>query len=124
MNSDTIVAIATPPGRGGVGIIRISGPLSCLFAKKITQNTEITPRTAHFRTFFGLDGEIIDQGLVLFFKSPHSFTGEDVVELQVHGSPLVLDYLLKDLVKLGARLAKPGEFSERAFLNNKMDNYA
>ena len=121
MNVDTIVAIATPPGRGGVGIIRVSGPLSCEIAQKITQNTLVTPRSMHFRPFFGLDGQLLDQGILLYFKAPHSFTGEDVTEFQVHGSPVVLDSLLKECVLLGARLAKPGEFSERAFLNNKID---
>jgi tRNA modification GTPase len=126
MNMGTIVAIATPPGRGGVGIIRVSGPLACEIAKKITHNTSITPRAAHFRTFYTcsekqFDAEIIDQGILLFFKGPHSFTGEDVIEFQVHGAPVVLDDLLKTCIQLGARIAKPGEFSERAFLNNKMD---
>lgn len=121
MNVDTVIAIATPPGRGGVGIIRISGPLSCDIAKKITRNSLVTPRAVLFRTFYGVDGVSIDHGLLLYFKAPHSFTGEDVVEFQVHGSPVVLDNLLKESVLLGARLAKPGEFSERAFLNNKMD---
>ncbi len=121
MDTDTIVAIATPPGRGGVGIIRVSGPLSCSIAETATQNTSIIPRTAHFRVFYGHDAELIDQGVLLFFKAPHSFTGEDVVEFQVHGAPVVLDCLVKECVLLGARLARPGEFSERAFLNNKID---
>ena len=121
MTVDTIVAIATPPGRGGVGIIRVSGPLSLLIAQKISQNTSITPRMAYYSPFYGCDTEMIDQGILLYFKAPNSFTGEDVVEFQVHGSPMVLDCLLKESVLLGARLAKPGEFSERAFLNDKID---
>lgn len=121
MNIDTIVAIATPPGRGGVGIVRVSGPLSHVIAQKLTQNKIITPRVAHFRAFYAVNGELIDQGILLCFKNPHSFTGEDVVEFQVHGAPVVLDGLLKECVLLGARLAKPGEFSERAFLNDKID---
>lgn len=121
MNIDTIVAIATPPGRGGVGIIRVSGPLSCPIAQKITKNSAITPRVAHFRAFYAENSDLIDQGLLLYFKAPFSFTGEDIVEFQVHGAPVVLDDLLKACVLLGARLAKPGEFSERAFLNNKID---
>ncbi len=121
MNIDTIVAIATPPGRGGVGIIRVSGPLSCDIARQITQNALITPREAHFRAFYASNSELIDQGILLYFKAPFSFTGEDVVEFQVHGAPVVLDGLLTECVQLGARLAKPGEFSERAFLNNKID---
>ena len=127
MNIDTIVAIATPPGRGGVSIIRVSGPSSCDIAKKITQNPLIKPRVAHFREFYATSStsnnqvELIDQGILLYFKAPHSFTGEDVIEFQVHGAPIVLDSLLKICVHWGARLAKPGEFSERAFLNNKID---
>ena len=118
---ETIVAIATPPGRGGVGIVRISGPLAYTLAQTLTKNAPVMPRTAHFRDFFNADGNVIDQGVLLYFKAPHSFTGEDVVECQLHGSPMVLDLMLRECVLLGARLARPGEFSERAFLNDKMD---
>ena len=118
---DTIVAIATPPGRGGVGIVRISGLLAYTIAQKLTKNAPVTPRTVYFRDFFNSDGDVIDQGILLYFKAPHSFTGEDVVECQLHGSPIVLDLMLRECVLLGARLARPGEFSERAFLNDKMD---
>lgn len=122
MDNDTIVAIATPPGRGGVGIIRVSGPLSCAIAQKITHKIAIESRLIQFSSFYDGDkADIIDQGVLLYFKSPHSFTGEDVVEFQAHGAPIVLDQLLKACVSLGARLARPGEFSERAFLNNKID---
>lgn len=121
MNTDTIVAIATPPGRGGVGIIRVSGSLAYSIALKIASITSLLPRETNYRAFYGHDNELIDQGLLLYFKNPHSFTGEDVVEFQVHGAPVVLDVLLQECVLLGARLAKPGEFSERAFLNNKID---
>ncbi len=122
MDTDTIVAIATPPGRGGVGIIRVSGSLACAIAQKISHKTSIEPRLVQFSSFYGTDDtDIIDQGVLLYFKSPHSFTGEDVVEFQAHGAPIVLDQLLKACVLLGARLARPGEFSERAFLNNKID---
>ena len=118
---ETIVAIATPPGRGGVGIVRISGLLAYTIAQSLTKNRSVTPRSIHYRDFFNSEGEVIDQGLLLYFKAPNSFTGEDVVECQLHGSPIVLDQMLRECVLLGARLARPGEFSERAFLNDKMD---
>lgn len=117
---ETIVAIATAPGRGGVGIVRLSGKQSAVIAEKICGKLA-EPRFAKFSHFRDHDGEIIDSGVVLFFPNPASFTGEDVVELQGHGSPLVLDRLCKRAISLGARMARPGEFSERAFLNNKMD---
>ncbi|MDP1602513.1 MAG: tRNA uridine-5-carboxymethylaminomethyl(34) synthesis GTPase MnmE [Legionella sp.] len=118
---DTIVAIATPPGRGGVGIIRISGTRAYSIALALSQQTELKPRKAIYSSFITKNAEVIDDGIVIYFKTPHSFTGEDVVEFQCHGAPVVLDYLLKECVSLGARLAKPGEFSERAFLNDKID---
>jgi len=122
MSIDTIVAIATPPGRGGVGILRLSGPKSYSIAIQLNGNKSLEPRTASFCSFYsGKDKELIDQGLMLFFKAPNSFTGEDVVEIQAHGSPVVLDILSKECIALGARLARPGEFSERAFLNDKID---
>lgn len=103
-----------------MGIIRISGPLSTEIAEKITQK-QTKNREAIYVKFVDKKKETIDEGILLFFKNPHSFTGEDVVELQSHGSPVVLDQLLKLTVDCGARLAKPGEFSERAFLNGKID---
>lgn len=118
--SDTIVAIATPPGQGGVGIVRCSGPLSRSIGERIAQ-LQIKPRHAHYGPFRDLDDSILDQGITLFFPQPHSFTGEDVLELQAHGGPVVLDLLLQAVVALGARMARPGEFSERAFLNDKLD---
>jgi tRNA modification GTPase len=121
MAKDTIVAVATPPGRGGVGIIRLSGSQAYPIALKLNGAKILEPRVAYFCGFYDHNKHLIDQGLILYFKSPHSFTGEDVVELQAHGSPVVLDMLLKQTVLLGARLARPGEFSERAFLNDKMD---
>lgn len=121
MPVDTIAAIATPPGRGGVGIVRLSGPQSYVIAQKINVNKTLKPRKALFCSFYASNQELIDQGLMLYFPGPNSFTGEDVVELHAHGSPIVLDMLLKELILLGARLARPGEFSERAFLNDKMD---
>jgi tRNA modification GTPase len=121
MSEDTIVAIATPPGRGGVGIIRISGPKAYAIAFALNCHKELKPRVASYCSFYTEDKELIDQGLMLYFKAPHSFTGEDVIEIQAHGSPVVLDILTRECVGLGARLARPGEFSERAFLNDKID---
>ncbi|MCH9643868.1 MAG: tRNA uridine-5-carboxymethylaminomethyl(34) synthesis GTPase MnmE [Gammaproteobacteria bacterium] len=117
--SDTIAAIATPPGKGGVGIVRLSGTDALSIAQQICNLTP-QPRTAHFVKFHN-DDKIIDEGLILYFVAPHSFTGEDVVELQGHGGPVVMDQLLQCCLNLGARLAEPGEFSKRAFLNNKID---
>lgn len=121
MNNDSIVAIATPPGRGGVGIVRVSGPLAYEIGLKLSGQTQLIPRQAIYTRFYNLNQEIIDQGLILYFKNPHSFTGEEVVEFQGHGSPVVLDYLVNECLACGARLARPGEFSERAFLNDKID---
>lgn len=118
--TDTIAAIATATGRGGVGIIRVSGKLSSAIAQSIVK-TSLKPRQAHYCNFYSVDNKIIDQGLAIFFPNPHSFTGEDVLELQGHGGPVIMDMLLNTVLKLGARLAKPGEFSERAFLNDKID---
>lgn len=120
VDRDTIVAPATPPGRGGVAIIRVSGPKAQAIGLSLL-NTSLKPRQATYLPFLGPDNQIIDQGIALFFPNPHSFTGEDVLELQGHGGPVVVDLLLQHIVRLGARLAKPGEFSERAFLNGKLD---
>lgn len=118
---DTIVAQATPIGRGGVGILRVSGPLATDVAKAVL-GKELKPRVANYLPFQDIDGSILDQGIALFFKSPNSFTGEDVLELQGHGGQIVLDLLLKRILQVqGIRLAKPGEFSEQAFLNDKLD---
>ena len=117
---DTIAAIATATGRGGVGIVRVSGPLSSEIAQRFLQQT-IKPRYAHFGSFFDQNNEALDQGIALYFKAPHSFTGEDVLELQAHGGPVVLDMLLRTCIDYGARLAEPGEFTQRAFLNDKLD---
>lgn len=117
---DTIAAIATAQGRGGVGIVRISGPLASSAAQAITARA-LTPRYAHYGAFRDAEGDVIDEGLALYFPGPNSFTGEDVLELQGHGGPVVLDMLLQRCVQLGCRLARPGEFSERAFLNDKLD---
>jgi len=117
---DTIAAIATAPGRGGVGIVRVSGPKSSDIAGKILGKTPQT-RKAEYLPFIDQDGEVIDTGIALYFKNPHSFTGEDILELQAHGGPVVLDMILKRVLELGARPARAGEFSEQAFLNDKMD---
>ncbi len=122
MNSlrDTIAAIATAQGRGGVGIVRVSGPAARMIALQVGEG-EPKPRYAHYGAWHDAHGEVLDEGLLLFFPGPHSFTGEDVLELQGHGGPVVLDLLLQRCIELGARLARPGEFSERAFLNDKLD---
>ncbi len=120
LDSDTIAAIATAPGRGGVGIVRVSGPAARSVGERISDQT-LTPRHAHFAAFHDTAGQQLDEGLVLYFPGPNSFTGEDVVELQGHGGPVVLDMLVSVCCALGARVARPGEFSERAFLNNKID---
>ncbi|KAF7767804.1 tRNA modification GTPase [Pseudoalteromonas citrea] len=118
---DTIVAQATAPGRGGVGIIRVSGTLATLVAEQIVGKCPKT-RYAEYLPFNTLQGEQLDQGIALYFAGPNSFTGEDVLELQGHGGPVVIDMLLKEICQIsGVRLAQPGEFSERAFLNDKMD---
>ena len=120
MNNDTIAAIATPSGQGGVGIIRISGPNAAAAAEKISGLCP-APRYAHYGDFVDKNKTIIDSGLTLYFKMPFSFTGEDVVELQAHGGPVVLDLLLKEILQHDIRPARAGEFSERAFHNNKID---
>lgn len=123
-DQDTIAAQATPPGRGGVGIVRISGPR----AKDVAQNILgllPEPRYAHYSPFYdqggAASGQVLDEGIALYFPGPNSFTGEDVLELQGHGGPVIIDLLLKRVLECGVRLARPGEFSERAFLNDKMD---
>ncbi|NVK25715.1 MAG: tRNA uridine-5-carboxymethylaminomethyl(34) synthesis GTPase MnmE [Gammaproteobacteria bacterium] len=119
--NETIAAQATAPGKGGVGIIRVSGPLSALVAEKILGKCPKV-RYADYLSFKSLDGELLDQGIALFFKGPNSFTGEDVLELQGHGGPIILDMLLQEITKIdGIRLARAGEFSEQAFLNDKID---
>ena len=118
--ADTIAAIATAPGRGGVGIVRLSGTNAPSIAEKIAGPLP-SPRVAELRVFCDSEGEHIDEGLVLNFPAPKSFTGEHVIELHAHGGPVVLDMLLARVLSLGARVARPGEFSERAFLNDKLD---
>lgn len=118
--TDTIASIATPPGRGGVGIVRVSGPLVADITKKMLGSLP-SIRKAHYGTFYGSENKILDQGIALYFQAPHSFTGEDVLELQAHGGPIILQWILTRVIELGARLAQPGEFSKQAFLNDKLD---
>ncbi len=118
--SDTIVAIATAPGAGGVGMLRLSGAQAHAIALAIGVPA-MRPRHAHHARFRDAQGEVIDDGIALWFPAPRSFTGEEVVELQGHGSPVVLQQLVARCIALGARQARPGEFSERAFLNGKLD---
>ncbi|ULJ62658.1 tRNA uridine-5-carboxymethylaminomethyl(34) synthesis GTPase MnmE [Wielerella bovis] len=119
--SPTIAAIATANGRGGVGVIRISGKDLLPFAQAISGGKTPKPRTALYTDFLAADGSAIDNGLLLYFAAPASFTGEDVIELQGHGGQIVLQMLLQRCLELGARIAEAGEFTKRAFLNNKMD---
>ena len=118
--NDTIVAIATAAGAGGVGIVRLSGPQAARIGETVAGRS-LPPRVANYARFTDGDGEVIDDGIALHFVAPASFTGEDVVELQGHGSPVVLRQLVARCIALGARQATPGEFSQRAFLNGKLD---
>lgn len=121
MNLDTIIAQATAPGRGGVGILRISGRQAQTVAHAVLGRLP-KPRYAEYLSFYDENGQVIDQGIALFFPNPHSFTGEDVLELQGHGGPVILDLLIKRILSIpSVRIARPGEFSQRAFLNDKLD---
>ena len=119
-HTDTIAAIATPPGQGGVGIVKVSGPDS---SSILTRICRIRPlhRACRHTAFYNAGGEVLDRGIALFFQGPDSHTGEDIAELHGHGGPVVMNLLLQRVLSLGARYARPGEFSERAFLNNKTD---
>lgn len=119
--TDTIAAIATPPGNGGVGIIRLSGTQALAIAEQLLNHPISQPRQAYYRQFMDHDGSVIDNGMAIYFAAPASYTGEDILELQGHGGSVVLEMLLERVLQLGARLAQPGEFTQRAFLNNKMD---
>jgi len=119
-DSDTIAAIATPPGRGGIGVVRVSGSRVIGIAQRLLGDLP-QPRHAALRVFRDAAGEMLDGGLALYFPAPASFTGEDVLELHGHGGPVVMDLLLARVVELGARIAQPGEFSRRAFINDKID---
>ncbi len=120
LHTDTIAAQATAPGRGGVGIIRISGPKAAELAVPLLGRLP-KARYAQYGPFLDADGTVLDEGIALYFPGPNSFTGEDVLELQGHGGPVILDLLLRRVLSLGVRHARPGEFSERAFLNDKLD---
>src|SRR5690606_11201499 len=120
MATGTIVAVATPPGSGGVGIVRLSGPAAPAIARGLCGRA-LRPRHAHHVRFRDAAGEAIDDGIALLFAAPASYTGEDVVELQGHGSPVLLQALVARCCELGARMARPGEFTERAFLNGRLD---
>lgn len=117
---ETIAAIATPVGRGGVGVIRVSGPKCADIARALVGKLP-EPRKAECRKFYRANNDVIDHGLVLYFPQPNSFTGEDVLELQGHGGPVVMQMVLEAVLGQGARLASPGEFTQRAFLNGKLD---
>ena len=120
LRTETIAAIATAPGHGGIGVVRVSGTGLLSFAGRLTGKSPV-PRRAMLAHFLAAGGQPIDQGILLYFPAPRSFTGEDVLELQGHGGPVVLQMLLARCLELGARLAEPGEFSQRAFLNGKLD---
>lgn len=119
LDKDTIAAIATGTGKSGIGIVRISGPLVSVICKTLTQK-KLEPRKAHFSKIYS-GNEIIDECVVIFFPGPASFTGEDVLEIQAHGNIFLLNKIMNTVFSLGVREARPGEFSERAFLNNKID---
>jgi len=118
---DTIVAIATPSGSGGISIVRVSGKDSLFIAKKLTRKENFKPRYANLCFLKDSNGEPIDESIVIYFKSPNSYTGEDIVEFQTHGSDVIASLIIEECLSLGARLANPGEFTKRAFLNSKID---
>jgi tRNA modification GTPase len=122
MENDTIVAISTPPGRGGIGIVRLSGPAARTIAEPLLKlRNRLAPAQARFAQILDSTGDILDEAVVTWFQSPHSYTSEDVVEIAAHGSPVLLDHLLRQCLTAGARLAEPGEFTQRAFLSNRLD---
>ena len=121
LKDQTIAAIATSTAIGGIGIVRLSGSESIRIVKEMSRLTELKPRHAYFSPFLGSNGETIDEGVILYYKGPNSFTGEDVVELQGHGGLVVLNRVLSRALELGATMARRGEFSERAFINGKLD---
>ncbi|HEX5538469.1 MAG TPA: tRNA uridine-5-carboxymethylaminomethyl(34) synthesis GTPase MnmE, partial [Methylophilaceae bacterium] len=117
---DTIAAIATAAGSGGIGIVRVSGPDSQRIANEVLETCP-APRHAAYLAFRDIDGSIIDHGIAIYYNAPHSYTGEDVLELQAHGGPALMQILLARCIALGARQAEPGEFTRRAYLNDKLD---
>ena len=119
---DTIVAISTPPGRGGIGIVRLSGPAARTIAERLIKlRHPLAPTQARFAEVIDATGETLDEAVVTWFEKPHSYTSEDVVEIAAHGSPVLLDHLLRQCVAAGARLAEPGEFTQRAFISGRLD---
>jgi tRNA modification GTPase len=121
-SEDTIVAISTPPGRGGIGVVRLSGPAARIIAEPLLKlRHPLAPAQARFAEILDSTGEVIDEAVVTYFQSPHSYTSEDIVEIAAHGSPVLLDHLLGQCVSAGARLAEPGEFTQRAFLSGRLD---
>ncbi len=119
---DTIVAVSTPPGRGGIGIIRLSGPAARTIAEPLLKlRHPLAPAQARFAEVLDSTGETLDEAVVTFFEKPHSYTSEDIVEIAAHGSPVLLDYLLRQCLNAGARLAEPGEFTQRAFISGRLD---
>ena len=116
-NADTIAANATAPGRAGIGVVRVSGAQVSAIAQALIGKLP-PPRLATLANFIEADGSVIDQGIALYFVAPHSFTGEDVLELQGHGGPAVMQGLLARCLEAGARMAQPGEFTRRAYLND------
>jgi tRNA modification GTPase len=119
---DTIVAISTPPGRGGIGIVRLSGPAARTIAEPLLKlRHPLAPAQARFAEILDSTGETLDEAVVTFFEKPHSYTSEDIVEIAAHGSPVLLDHLLRQCLAIGARLAEPGEFTQRAFISGRLD---
>src|SRR5689334_14472746 len=119
---DTIVAVATPPGRGGIGVVRVSGSAALAVATSLTGRTSFEPRRATFTAIASNTGtQPIDHVIVTFFPGPHSYTGEDVVEFSAHGSPIILEEIVGGAMRTGARLANPGEFTLRAYLSGRVD---
>ena len=122
LDNDTIVAISTPPGRGGIGIVRLSGPAARAIAEPLLKlRHPLAPAQARFAEILDKSGETLDEAVVTLFESPNSYTTEDIVEIAAHGSPVLLDYLLRQCIAAGARLAEPGEFTQRAFLSGRLD---
>ncbi len=117
----TIVAVATAPGRGGIGVVRLSGPQALSIAQSIARIEKLTPRHAHYIVLHDETGARVDDAVLTYFAAPHSYTGEDVVEIATHGSPVVLDWLVRAAIAAGAQPARPGEFTERAFLRGRLD---
>ncbi len=120
LKPDVIAAIATPHGQGGIGVVRLSGPDLSLLAQALIGKVPV-PRHATYASFLDAQGQVMDQGIALFFPAPHSYTGEDTLELQGHGGTAILQLVLQRCLEIGARLAQPGEFTQRAFLNEKLD---